>query len=218
MDPEPKISSNLEKNDPYESDLTTDESDDDLQSSPFKPPPSRADDGLASGFAKNAKGIPSEPMDLHDDGLTASASDIDHSPAKTHLVPKSKPKLGRIGGKDKDSSPDSPAVLTTKPKLGKIGGKGKLGKSRGTGSVSSRNEGAVSNKREDPVSLKRETRDQTAVPRTLGPEAVGRMAQRPLEPSPPRETSQERANKKREQLKRELESKSHAATKKKRRF
>lgn len=40
----------------------------------------------------------------------------------------------------------------------------------------------------------------------------------PLPPPPPRETSQERANNKREELKRQLESKSNANVKKKRKF
>lgn len=157
-------------------------------------------------------------MELDYDGLTTSPSDIDNSPSKTHLVPKSKPKLGKIGGKGKTSSPKTPALPTSKPKLGKIGGGGKLAKVHGIGPVSGQNEDAASDMPEDPVSPKREVRDRTAAPKTLEPEKRGRTVQQPSERSPPRETSQERANRKREQLKRELESKSQAATKKKRRF
>ena len=192
MDLEPKVLSNLDKKHLDEDGSTTDESDDDLQSSRSKPRPSRADDALASGSANNSKGIQSELMDLRNDDLTTSASDIDDRPAKTQMVPKSKPKLGKIGGKDKDSSPETPAVLTTKPKLGKIGGKGKIGKVGGSGSLSSQNVDTVLNKREDPMSPMREARDQTAAPRTLEPEGIGRTVRRPPEPSPPRETSQER--------------------------
>lgn len=151
------------------------------------------------------------------DGMTAS-SDIDGSPAKTHSEPKSKPKLGNIGGKRKENSPEIPAVPKTKPKLGKIGGKGKLGILGGAGSVSDKNESTPSNRPEDLISPKREARDRSAAPIIAEPERGGRTVQRPPENSPPRETSQDRANRKRAQLKRELESKSQAATKKKRRF
>ena len=160
----------------------------------------------------------SELMDLSDDGLTGSASETEKSSAKTHVVPKPKQKLGKIGGKGKDSSPETTAISTSKPKLGKIGGKGKLGKSGVTGSVSSRDKGTASSKREDPVSPKQEVRDRIAGPKSTGPERKSRTVQQPPEPLPPRETSQERANRKREQLKRELENKSQAAIKKKRRF
>lgn len=218
MDIKPKTSSNLGDKGPDEGGSTTDESDDDLQSSHSKPLPLRLDGPAASDSANDFKDTQSELMNLDDDGLTASGSDTDDVPAKTHSVPISRPKLGKIGGKGKESSPEILAVPTLKPRLGKIGGKGKPGKVGGTESVSSQNEGAASNKPEESVSPKREARMQTAAATTFDPESRGRTAQQPLEPSFPRETSQERANRKREQLKRELESKSQAATKKKRRF
>lgn len=219
LDIEPGLSSNPGR-DADKDDSTTDESDDDLQSSLFKPLPSRADGAVASGSANDFKDILSEPRDLDGGDLAASLSDTDNTPAKTHSVPKSrsKPKLGKIGGKGRESSPETPAVPTSKPKLGRIGGKGKLGKVGGTGPVLSQNEGAASNQSENPVSPKREARDQITAPKALEPERRGRTVQQPPERSPPRETSQERANRKREQLKRALESKSQAATKKKRRF
>ena len=155
-------------------------------------------------------------MDLDNDGLTASASDGDKSPAKTHLVPKHK--LGKIGGKGRDSSSETPTIPTPKARLGKIGGKGTLGKLGGTGSVSGQNESIASNKQEDVVSPKQEARDRVAVPQSMVPESRGRTVQPPPEPSSPRETSQERANRKRAQLKRELENKNQTAVKRKRRF
>ena len=219
MDTEPKVPSSVGKQKPDESGSTTDESDDNLQSSYSKLLPLRIDGAVANGSANDSKGVQSEPMDLADDALTtssSSASDIDRAPAKTHLVPHSKPKLGKIGGKGKDDSSDTPVAPTPKPKLGKIGGKGKLGKVGGTVSVSSQNESAASNKPHDPVSPVGETRDKVAAPNTF--ERRGRTIEQPPEPSPSRETSQERANRKREQLKRELESKSQATTRKKRKF
>lgn len=218
VDIEPKTPDNLGSEGPDEGGSTTDESDNDLQSYHSKPLPLRLDGPSASGSANDLKGIQSEPMDLDDDGLTASGSDTDDIPAKTYSVPKSKPKLGRIGGRGKESSPETLAVPTSVPRLGKIGGKGKPGKVGGTGSVSHQNGGAASNKPGEYVSPKREARDQSTAADTLEPGRRSRTLQQPPEPALPRESSQERANRKREQLKRELESKSQAATKKKRRF
>lgn len=214
------ISSNSGENPPHEDSSTTEGSDDEIQSFHPKPLHSPTDDAVASAPANHIEGVLSKPMDLDDNSLTSSASGIDDIPAKAQLVPKLKQKLGKIGGKGKDSPPETLAVSTSKPKLklGKIGGRGKLGELDGTGSVSSKNEDIVSNKPGDPVSPKLDTRDQTTTPKTSEPERRGRTVQQRLEPSPPREASQERANRKREQLKRELESKSQAATKKKRRF
>ena len=155
---------------------------------------------------------------MDDDGLTASASDLDNTPAKTHLGPKSKRKLGKIGGKIKSISPEASPVPTPKPKLGKIGGKCKLGKVGGTGSVYSQNEGTAPRMQEDPLSPKQETKDRIVAPKSMDPMMRGRTVRQPPEPSPLRETSQERANRKRAQLKRELENKSQAAIKKKRKF
>ena len=213
------ISSNSGENPPHEDSSTTEGSDDEVQSFHPKPLHSPTDDAVASAPANHIEGVLSKPMDLDDNSLTSSASGIDDILAKAQLVPKLKQKLGKIGGKGKDSPPETLAVSTSKPKLklGKIGGRGKLGELDGTGSVSNKNEDTVSNKPGDPVSPKLDTRDQTATPKTSEPER-GRTVQQRLEPSPPRETSQERANRKREQLKRDLENKSQAATKKKRRF
>ena len=218
METESKVPSSSREKDLDDSGSTTDESDDDLQSS--KPLPLRIEGAVANGSANALNSIQSKPMDLDDDALTASqssASEIDKAPAKTNLSPNSRTKLGKIGGKSKGSSPDTLVAPTSKAKLGKIGGKGKLGKVGGIASVSGQDDGAASTKPHDPVSPTRETRDQTAALNKLEPER-SRTVQRHPESSPPRETSQERANRKREQLKRELESKSQATTRKKRKF
>ena len=213
-----KISSSPGKADPDESGSTTDESKDDPPSSYSKPLPSRKEDALASSPMNDTKGMESELLDMDDDGLTASASDMDNTPTKTHLEPKSKQKLGKIGGKIKSISPEAPTVPAPKPKLGKIGGKGKLGKVGGTGAVYSQNESTAPRMQEDPLSPKQGTKGRIVAPTSRDPMMRGRMVQQPPEPSPPRETSQERADRKRAQLKRELENKSQAAIKKKRRF
>ena len=214
-DTELKSSDNLGEKNPDENDSTTDESDDNLQPSRSKPVPSGEDEALASSPESNTKYMHSEQMDLDDESLSASASDIDKSPAKTHPIQKSRQKLGKIGGKGKDGSPDAPAIPTSKPKLGKIGGKGK---GSGVGLVSGQNKSTALTSQEDSVSSKQGATDPLAAPMSMEPERRGRTAEQPPEPSPPRETSQERADRKRAQLKRELESKSHAAVKKKRRF
>ena len=214
-DTELKISDNSGEKSPDENGSTTDDSDDNLQPSRSKPLSSGGDEALASSPENNTKCMQSEQMDLDDESSSASASDIDKSPAKTHPILKTRQKLGKIGGKGKDYSPDAPAIPTSKPKLGKIGGKGK---GVGLGLSSSQNESNAWKNEEDIVSSKQESTDRLAAPSSMEPERRSRTAEQPREPSPPRETSQERADRKRAQLKRELENKSHAAVKKKRRF
>ena len=214
-DTELKISDNLGEMHPDENDSTTAESDENLQPSRSKPLPSGEDEALASSPEPDTKCVQLEQMDLDDESLSASASDIDKSSAKTHPIPKSRQKLGKIGGKGKDCSPDAPAIPKSKPKLGKIGGKGK---GDGVGLVSSQNKSTAWKNQEDIASSKQGETDPLAAPMSMEPERRGRTAEQPPEPSPPRETSQEKADRKRAQLKRELENKSHAAVKKKRRF
>ena len=214
-DTELKISDNLGERNPDENDSTTDESDDNLQPSRTKAPTSTGDEALASSPENNTRCMQSERMDLDDESLSASVSDIDKSPAKTHPIPKSRQKLGKIGGKGKDCSHDAPAILASKPRLGKIGGKGK---GDGVGLVSNQDEGTAGKNQGDSVSSKHEAMDPLAAPTSMEHERRRRTAGQPPEPSPPRETSQERADRKRAQLKRELESKSHVAVRKKRRF
>ena len=209
MDTELKLPGNLGRTDSDENDSTTDESNDDLQPSRSKPVPSGENEALATN-TNNC--MQSEPMDLDDNDLTASSLKIDENPAKAHPVLKSKQKLGKIGGKGKDSPLEAPVMPTLKPKLGKIGGKGKLSD---IGLASAHNGSNASKNQEDAASPKQKATDSIATPKS---ERRGRTAEQPPEPSPPRETSQERADRKRAQLKRELENKSHAAVKKKRRF
>ena len=205
---ESKTSSRIAGNVPDETDSTTDESADDIGSSPTKHLPFRADDTVADLSANGFKGVQPEPMDLNDDGSNASTSEVENSRAK----------LGKIGGKGKDSSPENSAVPKSKSKLGKIGGNAKLGKIGGIGFAAGQNQGATLNQPEKSVSPKFEAVDQIVAHKTSERERKGRSDQLLRDHSPPRETSQERANKKREKLKRELESKSQAVTKKKRRF
>lgn len=205
----------MEERNQDENDSTTDESDDNLQPPRSKPVTSAQYEALASSPENNTRCMQSERMDFDDEILSASASDIDKGPVKAHPISRSRQKLGKIGGKGKDTSPEAPAIATSKPKLGKIGGKGKGG---GVGLVSKQNESTAWKNQEGFVSSKQEETDPLATPTSMDPEKRRVNAEQPPEPSPPRETSQERADRKRVQLKRELENKSHTAVKKKRKF
>ena len=213
---ESKTSSRALEHAAGEIDSTTDESADDTGSSPPKHPPFRADGAVVDVPADGFNGVQPEPMDLNDDGSIASTSEVKDSRANAHFETNSKAKLGKIGGKGKDSPLEISAVPKSKSKLGKIGGNAKLGKIGATGSAAGQDQGATLN--QPSVNPKPEALDQNVAPKTLERERKGRSDQVLRGHSPPRETSQERANKKREMLKRELESKSQAVPKKKRRF
>ena len=218
METELKFSSYLRKSKPEENGSTTDESHDDHQSSYSKSLPSRAANGFTGDPASHTDRTQSEPMALNGNDLTTSASDTDESVAESQSALKPKPKLGRIGGKGKDKPPEAPAISTPKRKIGKIGGKGKPANVSHTASVTGQDEGRAPDMQEDAISPNSDEKNQVAGPKPIGSERRSRLVQKRSEPSPPRETSQERANKKREQLKRELENKSQVAIKKKRRF
>lgn len=124
------------------------------------------------------------------------------SPPPTQAPKRKKGKLGQIGGKKKEPTPTPPASnhssqevpaseTPTKKKLGLIGGRNKT--AHEDSSVVTANE--------------EETRGRTA-------KVEKEKVQTPL----PRETSEERAEKKRRELKRELEEKEKAPVKKKRKF
>ena len=213
-----KTSSRVSGHVPGGTDSTTDESADDTGSSPPKHPPFSADEAVIDVSADGFKDVQPEPMDLNDDESITSRSEVEDSRAKAHLGTISKPKLGKIGGKGKDSSPETSAVPKSKSMLGKIGGNAKLGKVGAIGFAIGQNEGATLNQPKRSASPKLEALDQNVAPKTLECERNSRSDPLLRDHSPPRETSQERANKKREMLKRELESKSQAVTKKKRRF
>ncbi|KAF7960967.1 hypothetical protein EAE96_000637 [Botrytis aclada] len=120
-------------------------------------------------------------------------------PAAIKVQPK-RGMLGKIGGKKKEAASipeiDSQNSLSPKKKLGKIGGK-----KTATGGASQRETTP------DEVNRGRE--------RALTTEETEKSTEKP---PPPRETSEERADKKRAILKKELEAKSKAPAKKKRKF
>ena len=215
---EPKTLSRVSGHAAGETDSTTDESADHTGSSPPKHPPFRADGAVVDVPADGFGGVQPEPMDLSDDESIASTSKVEESRANAHSGTSSKAKLGKIGGQGKDSPPETSTGSKSKSKLGKIGGNAKLGKIGGVSFAAGQNQGPTLNQPKRSVSPKLEALDQNVARKTLERERKDRSDQLLRDHSPPRETSQERANKKREKLKRELESKSQAVPKKKRRF
>ena len=188
-------------------DSTTDESDDDLN-------------------ASRNKGAPLESntdVERSKHNVDNSISDIDDRPAKSpssreksidldeNTPLKAKPPL-------ENQLSQSPDVPKSKSKLGKIGGKKKV-------------EIAGHSPKTEPVvhpTFDTQLTGNEATPRvpqsavqtspTLKGELRGRATTPAKSASPTRETSEERANRNREQLKHKLDNKAQAGTKKKRKF
>lgn len=171
----------------------------------------------------------------HSDESTASESDdnleVSTLPSRSRLtsisevesVKKVPKKIGVLGGKQREKTP--PRIVachrpvgSNKPasKIGRIGGKPRtLTTNEQISDVSnplyepnSGNSGATSS-----IRLKETSPDSDDGERS------GRSSEKSIQtPEPTRETSEERADRKRLQLKRELEAKAHVPMKKKRKF
>ena len=103
-----------------------------------------------------------------------------------------------------------------KPKLGKIGGKNKIKPLNMIIPTTKATSHEIHGSDAGHVSRTHESRSETSLATASSPR--GRIATPTKEPSPARETSQERANRNRERLKRELAIRSQAGIKKKRKF
>lgn len=210
-------------------DSTTDESESDPQPATSKPPASNlgsaknsrqaispsiglepstsSTEGLSVKNMGDTSGVPNAPTD-HDLGTmddTASSDAREAEPDKKILPP------------TRESEVDPPSTTVappkTKMKLGKIGGKGKALTAGESGPKNLAMQSTTpSNSNPVGEDLHNVTRTSPSSKSLRGRSGVNSKS-----PSPPRETSEERANRKREQLKRELETKSHAV-KKKRKF
>ena len=106
-----------------------------------------------------------------------------------------------------------------KTRIGKIGGNTNLGTESSKPAVASPTKvtGPMKTKVNTELGSDKMKRRESIL-EASEPTRVGRSTMQPRNPSPTREASQERANRKREQLKRELESKGQAGAKKKRKF
>lgn len=144
------------------------------------------------------------------DIVTASSSEGDGMESDNQDIVLSKPDLD-----DKTRN----TAAKPKPRIGKIGGKTNLATGSSKPAVASPTKVTCPVKTKvnnEPGSDRMKQRE--SILKGSEPARVGRSAVQPRKPSPTRETSQERANRKREQLKRELESKGQAGAKKKRKF
>ncbi|KAL9011369.1 MAG: hypothetical protein Q9173_003778 [Seirophora scorigena] len=157
-------------------------------------------------------GSPKKKHGPVDDGSTTEASDDDldqGQPKPSNSPPKVKPAIE--GSSSSGSSSPEPADRPrqdplSRPKgvLGNIGGASKPSVSPGKPKI-----GHITGAN---------TSIKSSMPAAKSPAPKGSVAKQPKTPPSPRETSQERADKKREQLKRELEEKSKLGVKKKRKF
>ncbi|KAI4117900.1 MAG: hypothetical protein LQ345_001963 [Seirophora villosa] len=158
-------------------------------------------------------GSPKKKQGPVDDGSTTEASDDDLDPGQSkpsNSPQEVKPTIERSSSSG-SSSPE-PAHRPrqdplSKPKgvLGNIGGASKPSVSPGKPKIG--HIGGVPT-----------TNVPSLMPASKSPAPKSSVAKQPRTPPSPRETSQERADKKREQLKRELEEKSKLGVKKKRKF
>lgn len=117
----------------------------------------------------------------------------------------------------RDTSKPEPAEAVHKPKgiFGKIGGRAKREKES---EVRDQPATVKANMPEDNNTIGYVSQGGRQLTRPPPATVTGRTLFQPQPSPPPRETSQERANNKREELKRQLESKSNANVKKKRKF
>ncbi|KUJ24519.1 XLF-domain-containing protein [Mollisia scopiformis] len=184
--------------------------------------------------------VPDDEVTENDDEHTSpppKAAPQARSPSP-EPVPKPQKKFGKIGGKkdtpppptpelEPDDEPEPspppkaatpPATKAKKPKFGQIGGKKKTSESTPVP------EESVATSPAPKAGIKRKLgaighKAVKAEPSSQNPEEdIRGRAPTKEETPPPRETSEDRADRKREQLKRELEEKAKAPVKKKRKF
>lgn len=122
----------------------------------------------------------------------------------------------------RDTSKPKPVETVHKPRgvLGKIGGRAKREKESEVQDPPAKVEASMPEDNNTIDYVNQRGRKLTRPPpaTVTGRTLYQSQSSPPPPPSPPRETSQERANKKREELKRQLETKSNANVKKKRKF
>lgn len=189
--------------------------------------------GLIGGRKEPPKPIP-EDDDETTEGSTPSPPRRAHSREQCTASPvaapsPAKPKrtLGRLGGKKATPEPEEPPPAKEEPKpsrgrLGQVGGKKKevtpVPPEQETDTLVSPTKPVEEKKKLGSLGGRKSKRgeEETAV---VPEEPRGRAVKQEEQKEPPhRETSEERANKKREQLKMELEEKAKAPVKKKRKF
>ena len=165
----------------------------------------------ASGVLQNEYSL-SKPTDVCKTYDTSSGSDDDRMDLDRKAIVGSK-----VTSNNKKAVWAS-SVPKAKARLGKIGGKGNAGNGSDSQGLACQSQSASSVQPQPNGKPEGNEGDWGKPTKTPESGRINEATGQPKTPSPPRESEQERADKKREQLKRELESKSHAAAKKKRRF
>ncbi|KAF7856958.1 hypothetical protein EAF04_009718 [Stromatinia cepivora] len=205
------------------------------------PPGQTEDDTTEDNEPISASSRPKRVIYNDDNGNDAMDDDTPSSPpSKRQQTPKESPvktkgKLGKIGGKkaashspEPEPEPDAELeAVKPRPKrgmLGKIGGKKR--ENTPTPEIESQSSATPKKKLGTIGGRKAAAGDTSQKGDASREEYRGRSREKTMEEEektkettpPPRETSQERADKKREMLKKELEAKSKAPVKKKRKF
>ncbi|KAG8533665.1 uncharacterized protein KY384_001406 [Bacidia gigantensis] len=191
-------------------DSTTDDEDDDLAPSTREVPTS-----AVSPTKKPQHPVQSSVPNFDQSSTNESGSAPSSPLLQRSLSPHPEAALSVRGGLGVDTTSPKP-----KSKLGKIGGK----KKAETANQSQPSQDALAMRSkctESPSEILEKHRhgvgsDIRSSPRKA--DSRGRQSVPPRQSPTPRENSQERADRNRERLKRELDTKSHAATKKKRKF
>ena len=201
------------KSSPENDDTTTDGSDVEASSrnSQDPPPNSSTRNSLAPNFGSNLllKDHPDLSL-VHKPTIVQEKPDLIKDVAPTILI--NKPDHGDDGLHEVTS-------LKARPRLGRIGGKAKGNKESETLNQTDILEQIRSHESNEVDTMQAEESERHLLnPEISESTRIARTSVRSKSPSGPRETSQERANIKRETLKRELESKSNARVRKKRKF
>ena len=186
---------------------TTDESDNNLDASLKESAPSKTSIHTKS-LQRDVDICPRDNNDTTADQSSSEQSSVDLD----------EPSVQKIESATERQPSQRWGVSKPKSKLGKIGGKKTIEIAHG----SSQSELSIrfGHDKASPAEKSAPKPQQLRAKTSPAPkaESMGRTATPAGDPSLPRETSQERADRNREQLKRQLDSKSQLATKKKRKF
>ncbi|ESZ99009.1 hypothetical protein SBOR_0667 [Sclerotinia borealis F-4128] len=242
--PSPNQTPTPSPNSPLKAKTTVEESGTKRKAPTPSPPSQNADDTTEDdepipASSHSTRTIDNDNDNTDDDTPSSPPSKRQQTPQKSP-TPQSPPakkkgKLGKIGGKKAPSpSPEpelepevEPAAIKPRPKrgmLGKIGGK--KGETTSTPEIEPQSSASPKKKLGTIGGKKAAAGSASQREDTIGEDNRGRGREQMKEEQekmkektpPPRETSQERADKKRAMLKKELEAKSKAPVKKKRKF
>lgn len=219
----------LEQTNSIHGDTTTDESDKDLDSSILNHNAGKKPVQRSSTILSRSSSVAEADLSI------LKAENPRKCQIKPNIPTHGQSEYNRANSDEEHNAMDLPKVTTagsenlsprsspkSKPKIGKIGGRGKPEKASDLSRpkiVSLEAKSIPSRGRKYPATLDTEVKPEFSLPADHVDSLRNKRTSLPPElPSPPRETSQERANSRREHLKRELERNAKAGSKKKRKF